>query len=621
MIPSTIVSVVKRVAGEVSAEMGDDLAAAEGAVERFADAVDGDPIWCSLRPWLSEREVLAVAILACVELEPTVATTVATRMAPAGPRPDLGFLVAAARLLWPDVTVGDLVLGRAAEWGLLQLGPGDQPLPARPASTPSAIALALGGRFLPPAGSVLGASHLPDVPLPPSILEEVRRRAAGLDQPGRALVVRSGSEIEAAVVAAAIAQAAGRAPCFVTTPAPGLGAWLELAGALPIFTRRPAPGEIARLPDLPGWHGPILAAAGLDGAVDGATGALASWRVPVPEPEERVTLWSRGVPRPAAESLGRRYRHGPGRIAELLRLADQEARTEGNAVGVEHVARAAWSGEGGGLATLAQPLETRVPDAALVLPTGLKAELDLLLERCRLREQAARGLGPAMTTRLRSGVRAVFVGPSGTGKTLAAGWLAGRLGMPGWRVDIAAISSKYIGETEKNLSELLGRAEAAEVVLFFDEADSLFGKRTEVRQSTDRFANAQTNYLLERIERYDGIIVLASNSVQRFDAAFSRRLDVFVEFPPPGPEDRRALWRAHLGDTPIELSDLNLISAHCDLAGGHIRNATMAAAVLAAREGRTIRMSDLVAGLAAEYRKLGRSLPNALAEAARVAKP
>ena len=139
-------------------------------------------------------------------------------------------------------------------------------------------------------------------------------------------------------------------------------------------------------------------------------------------------------------------------------------------------------------------------------------------------------------------MRALLVGPSGTGKTLAAGWLATRLGLPLYRVDLASVTSKYIGETEKNLAQLFARAEHAEGVLLFDEADSLFGKRTDVKEANDRFANAQTNYLLQRIESFDGIAILTSNSRARFDSAFTRRLDAVIEFPPPGPEERRALW-------------------------------------------------------------------------------
>jgi SpoVK/Ycf46/Vps4 family AAA+-type ATPase len=150
-------------------------------------------------------------------------------------------------------------------------------------------------------------------------------------------------------------------------------------------------------------------------------------------------------------------------------------------------------------------------------------------------------------------------------------------------------------------------------VLLFDEADALFGKRTDVKEANDRFANAQTNYLLQRIESFEGIAILTSNSRARFDSAFTRRLDAVIEFPPPGPEERHALWVAHLGGAhTLSTIELNRIAAACDLAGGHIRNATLAAAVAARAQARAISYGDVAAGIAAEYRKLGKPLPAAL---------
>ena len=208
-------------------------------------------------------------------------------------------------------------------------------------------------------------------------------------------------------------------------------------------------------------------------------------------------------------------------------------------------------------------------------------------------------------------MRALLVGASGTGKTLACGWLATRLGLPLYRIDMAAVISKYIGETEKNLAQLFARAEAAELILLFDEADALFGKRTEVKDANDRFANQQTNYLLQRIEAFDGIALLTSNSRSRFDTAFTRRLDSILEFTAPSADERRALWLAHLGSAHgMSAGELNRLAATCDLAGGHIRNVTLAARALA---GATpISLAVIVSALAAEYRKLGRSLPAGL---------
>jgi SpoVK/Ycf46/Vps4 family AAA+-type ATPase len=274
------------------------------------------------------------------------------------------------------------------------------------------------------------------------------------------------------------------------------------------------------------------------------------------------------------------------------------------------IRHASWGGEGGGLAGLARPITDRICDDALVLPQSLREELELLLQRCRQRETLAKGLGVTMAARYRLGVRSLFVGASGTGKTLAAAWLATRLGTPLYCVDLSAVTSKYIGETEKNLATLLARAEHEDVMLLFDEADSLFGKRTDIRDANDRFANAQTNYLLQRIEEYRGIVILTSNTRNRFDAAFTRRIDMIVDFPMPGPEERRDIWLSHLGaGHGISAGEVNRISAGADLCGGHIRNVVLTAAVLASRESRTIAYGDILAGMQVEYRKLGRQLP------------
>jgi SpoVK/Ycf46/Vps4 family AAA+-type ATPase len=207
-------------------------------------------------------------------------------------------------------------------------------------------------------------------------------------------------------------------------------------------------------------------------------------------------------------------------------------------------------------------------------------------------------------------VRALFHGPPGTGKTLAAAWLARQLGLPLFRVDLAGVLSKYIGETEKNLAAMLSAAEAAEVVLLFDEADALFGKRTEIRSANDRFANTQTDYLLQRLEAWSGIAVLTTNHRAGLDEAFTRRLDAVIELPLPAPAERRALWDVHLGTQhALTASDINRLAATLPVAGGHIRNAVLAAAVTAREQQRPLRLDDVIGGMESELRKLGRQLP------------
>ena len=565
---------------------------------------------------LTTIELLAVALAAAVEDDLMVGRALARVQAPlGGSLPTLGLLAAAlAPTVRPGLSpIAALVNGVAVRSGLLTLLGEGAPLPERAVAVPPHLCLALAGYDADLAGATIGLGDLPPVPLPPSLAAEATRQAAGLAGPaGRALVIRTGSALEGRSAAAAVAGALERRPLFIAgEPPAGLGPWLGLRGLLPVFCLELAPGERRTLPPTPGYRGPVLALGGLDGEVQAAGGVVLSWSLPVPPRAERQALWLAALGDAAlAEELARDHRHGSGRIAHLGRLTQHHASLGGRRPTRADVAAAAWSGEGGGLEGLAQPLSDPIPDEALVLPPMLREELATLLLRCRARDSLVEGLGASARARYRPGVRALFVGPSGTGKTLAAGWLATRLGLPLYRVDLAAVTSKYIGETEKNLAQLLARAEQAEVVLLFDEADSMFGKRTDVKEANDRFANAQTNYLLQRIESFDGITLLTSNSRSRFDAAFSRRLDMIVDFPLPGPEERRALWLSHLGAGHRLLpAQINQVAATADLGGGQIRNAVLTAAVLAQTDGRPIEWRDLIQGLLGEYRKLGRQLP------------
>ncbi|MBW4484562.1 MAG: ATP-binding protein [Tildeniella torsiva UHER 1998/13D] len=567
---------------------------------------------------LTGIELLAIALAAAVEDDVLVGRTLARVQAPiGGSRPTLSLVAAAfAATVSGPSPLAVLVNGAALQSGLLIRLNDRAPLPEQTLSVPLHLCLGLDGQDGTLAGTRLGLGDTPPVPLPPSIQATIARYGESLPSGQRLLVIRTGSQAEGETVAAAIAQAMHRRPLFIDTEdLPGLGPWLRLRRLLPVFSVDLAPGEHRTLPPIPFSDGPLLALTGPDGYLDAIGRDVLSWTLPVPHQDERQTLWQQAIANPdLAAELARHHRHGSGRIAQLGRLARHHSQFQGHdQPTVEDIRAAAWSSEGVGLDALAQPLTQPIGDDALVIPAPLKQDLHWLLQRCRVRDTLIEGLGVSATARYYPGVRTLFVGPSGTGKTLAAGWLATQLSMPLYRVDLASVVSKYIGETEKNLAQLLARAERAEVVLLFDEADSLFGKRTDVQQANDRFANAQTNYLLQRIETFDGITILTSNSRQRFDTAFSRRLDMVIEFPLPRPQERRALWQAHLGDQhQLTPQDMNQLAATADLCGGHIRNAVLTAAVLAQEADRAIAFTDVLQGLGAEYRKLGRQMPVAL---------
>jgi hypothetical protein len=211
-------------------------------------------------------------------------------------------------------------------------------------------------------------------------------------------------------------------------------------------------------------------------------------------------------------------------------------------------------------------------------------------------------------SRASKGISALFSGDSGTGKTLAAEVIAHELGLPLYKIDLSAVVSKYIGETEKNLSAIFGEAQTGSAILFFDEADALFGKRSEVKDAHDRYANIEVAYLLQRIENYDGTVILASNFRHNLDDAFTRRLDFILEFPVPDADYRRRIFEVHFPPTaPLSPEvDLAQIAAKYRLSGGNIRNVTLTAAYLAAADGRVITPAHIRSAVRRENQKMGR---------------
>jgi hypothetical protein len=256
------------------------------------------------------------------------------------------------------------------------------------------------------------------------------------------------------------------------------------------------------------------------------------------------------------------------------------------------------------LDSLAQRIEPVASWEDIVLPEDELGLLRHLVDQVRGRATVLRAWGMADRIRRGTAITALFAGPSGTGKTLAAEVIAGDLGLDLYRIDLAGVVSKYIGETERNLRRVFDAAEEGGALLFFDEADALFGKRSEVKDSHDRYANIEVNYLLQRMEEYGGVAILASNQRHALDPAFLRRLRLVIPFPFPSPAERAVLWaRAFPSRAPVQELDIERLAAIA-ASGGMIRNIALNAAYCAAGRGSKVTMELVLEMARVEFRKL-----------------
>jgi hypothetical protein len=257
----------------------------------------------------------------------------------------------------------------------------------------------------------------------------------------------------------------------------------------------------------------------------------------------------------------------------------------------------------------AKKLDTSLDWEDLVLEQPIIDEIDMMLSWVQHQEQLK--AYPALHRRAMKGYRALFYGPPGTGKSLSVNLIGKTAGRPVYRIDLSQLVSKYIGETEKNLSSLFDQAEHKRWILFFDEADALFGKRTEVSDAKDKFANQETAYLLQRIEDYHGLIILATNLKPNIDLAFIRRFQSIIYFQAPGPEQRLILWQKALQGIPCTAeTDLQQLALNYELSGGAINNIIQFAWLNTRREGRThIDQQDLSRGIRREYYKESKTFP------------
>ncbi|MFG2643348.1 ATP-binding protein [Streptomyces sp. NPDC048370] len=302
------------------------------------------------------------------------------------------------------------------------------------------------------------------------------------------------------------------------------------------------------------------------------------------------------------------YRLDAEQVRKAAAVAVRAAAAERRPVGPQDLRAAVRGQNGAGLERLARRIEPGVGWDDLVLPPPTRRQLGELALRARHRDQVLGQWRMRPGGGRGRGVIALFAGESGTGKTMSAEVVAAELGMELYVVDLSTVVDKYIGETEKNLERIFVEASEVNGVLLFDEADAIFGKRSEVKDAHDRNANIESAYLLQRMESFDGIAVLTTNLRANLDEAFTRRIDVIADFPMPDAHQRLALWDRCLGPEMPRDDDLDL--AFCadrfELAGGSIRACAVTAAYLAAEAGGPLGMAQVVSAVLQEYRKLGR---------------
>jgi AAA+ superfamily predicted ATPase len=339
---------------------------------------------------------------------------------------------------------------------------------------------------------------------------------------------------------------------------------------------------------------------------------------PVPDDRTRKQLWERHFDRlgciPADLDFGdlaSKFRFTPGQIHDAAQLAQDLARwrsPDNGKIEAADLYKACRFQSNQKLSTIARKIDSKFQWSDIVLPSDQMEQLKEICNQARFRNIVYADWGFDRKLSLGKGLTVLFSGPSGTGKTMAAEIIANELCLDLYKIDLSQVVSKYIGETEKNLDRIFSEAQTSNAILFFDEADALFGKRSEVKDAHDRYANIEIGYLLQRMEEYDGIAILATNLRQHMDEAFVRRIQMIIEFPFPDESFRCRIWKVMFpSETPISNDvDLDLLAREIKLPGGNIKNIAVAAAFHAAENSHMIRMKHLLHAARREYQKLGR---------------
>jgi len=340
--------------------------------------------------------------------------------------------------------------------------------------------------------------------------------------------------------------------------------------------------------------------------------------LPRPSSAERVQLWARSLngdtslaPDLDLSSAANKFRFSGGQIRDAAATARNLARwrdPENGHVTLDDLYSACRLQSNRKLATLAQKITPHYKWNDIILPSDRLEQLKEICNYVKYRSLVYDEWGFDSKLSMGKGLNALFAGPSGTGKTMAADIMAEELGLDLYKIDLSSVVSKYIGETEKNLARIFAEAETSNAILFFDEADALFGRRSEIRDSHDRYANIEISYLLQKMEEYEGIVILATNLRKNMDDAFVRRMHFTIEFPFPTENDRRRIWKQIWPDDMPRSPDLDLgfMASRFEVAGGNIRNIALSAAFLAADDGGAINMVHLARATQREFQKMGK---------------
>lgn len=364
------------------------------------------------------------------------------------------------------------------------------------------------------------------------------------------------------------------------------------------------------------YEGPLIVSGAEEWRPSGIRRERAIRRIesPIPSYEERLAMWEHlmrdgvGETCPDVGALAGQFALTSAKIRDAFAAAKDRAAQEGRSLEERDLLSSARAHSSPRLSGLARKITPRYGWADIVLPDDQMALLHEIVDTVRGRPVVLGEWGVGAKLASSSGVTVLFAGPPGTGKTMAAQVIANELGLDLYRVDLSTVVSKYIGETEKNLERIFEEAQNSNAILFFDEADAIFGKRSEVKDAHDRYANLEISYLLQRMEVYDGVAILATNLRANLDEAFTRRLQFSVHMPFPEEAYRLRIWQTLFppGVPRAAEVDLELLARRFRLAGGNIRNIIVSAAYLAAADGRTVTMTHLLHATRRELQKMGR---------------